>query len=59
MKEKDIYLGSFYIQKDNSIGINLITYEEEKVLWCQSRIYKKRISTTCAYKNLEYHLFSM
>ena len=34
LKEKDIYLGSFYIQKDNSIGINSITYEEEKVLWC-------------------------
>ena len=41
LKEKDIYLGSFYIQKDNSIGINLITYEEEKVLWCLEFIKKE------------------
>ena len=41
LKDKDMYLGSFYIHRDNSIGINLITYEEEKVLWCLEFIKKE------------------
>ena len=41
LKDKDRYLGSFYIHKDNSLGINLVTYEEEKVLWCLEFIKKE------------------
>ena len=41
LKDKDMYLGSFYIHNDNSIGINLITYEEEIVTWCLEFINKE------------------
>ena len=41
LKDKNMYLGSFYIHKDNSLGINLISYEEEKVLWCLEFIKKE------------------
>lgn len=41
LKSKDVYLGSFYVHKDNSIGINLITYEEEIVTWCLEFINKQ------------------
>ena len=41
LKSEDVYLGSFYIHKDNSLGINLISYEEEKVLWCLEFIKKE------------------
>ena len=41
LKDKDMYLGSFYIHNDNSIGINLITYEEEIFTWCLEFINKE------------------
>ena len=41
LKDKDMYLGSFYIHNDNSIGINLITYEEVIVTWCLEFINKE------------------
>lgn len=41
LKDKDLYLGSFYIHNDNSIGINLTTYEEEIVTWCLEFINKE------------------
>ena len=41
LKNKDVYLGSFYIHNDNSVGINLIKYEEEIVIWCLKFINKQ------------------
>lgn len=41
LKDKNMYIGSFYIHNDNSIGINLITYEEEVVTWCLEFINKE------------------
>ena len=41
LKNKDVYFGSFYIHNDNSVGINLIKYEEEIVIWCLKFINKQ------------------
>ena len=51
LKDKDMYLGSFYIHRDNSLGINLITYEEKKVLWCLEFI-KKEFEPLSAIKSV-------